>query len=233
MPQKTANFRAKPWFRCHGVYVAVAILTWITLGGCVKKTNIANLDSNGSTIICFGDSLTRGHAARADQAYPARLSARLGVPVVNAGRDGDTTAQALKRIDRDVIRKHPRMVLVFLGGNDVLHRIPKRETLANMDRILARCVSSGAIVVVIHTKYGLFKDPYRKDFEQLADKYGAVFVPNVLNGIFGRPSLMSDEIHPNAAGYDLVAERIAQRIAPVLAQADTRRRVSANAHSRP
>ncbi len=139
--------------------------------------------------------------------------------MINAGRDGDTTGSALARLQRDVLDEDPLMVIVLLGGNDALNRVPRDETMNNIDRLVGRCVDAGAMVVLVHAKYGVFKDPYRGDFKRIAKKHGAVFMPNVLNDIFGNPRAMSDQIHPNNTGYAVVASRIAQVVEPLLLQA--------------
>ena len=73
----------------------------------------------GENIICFGDSLTFGTGAPRAKSYPAQLAKMLGNPVINSGIPGDTTARALQRLDRDVLSKSPRIVLITLGGNDL------------------------------------------------------------------------------------------------------------------
>jgi lysophospholipase L1-like esterase len=45
-------------------------------------------------------------------------------------------------------------------------------------------------------------------YEDLSEKYGTVYVPDVLEGIFLKTELMSDGIHPNDKGYAIIAERL-------------------------
>jgi acyl-CoA thioesterase-1 len=185
---------------------------------------VANLDSAGSAIVCFGDSLTRGYGVEAGRDYPSQLSRLLGEPIINAGRDGDTTGSALERLDEDVLVHAPRLVIVELSGNDFLKRVPKEETFANLDQIVARCVAAGAMVVLVHAKFGLWSDPYIQGFEEIAEKHGALLVENVLNGILTNPKRMYDRIHPNEEGYRLMAERVAEVVRPLLEEAEARER---------
>jgi lysophospholipase L1-like esterase len=83
---------------------------------------IRNIRSPGETIICFGDSLTEGVGAGEGEDYPSVLSRQLASPVVNAGRRGDTTADALQRLSDTVLIKNPRLVILLLGGNDFLRQ---------------------------------------------------------------------------------------------------------------
>src|SRR5437763_9915919 len=85
---------------------------------------VTNLDSHGSNIIAFGDSLTAGYGANPGEDYPSRLSSMIGVTIMNAGVSGDTTDTALARIDTDVLARDPRLVIVGLGGNDFLRGVP-------------------------------------------------------------------------------------------------------------
>ena len=186
-------------------------------------SNVANLQSSGSTIVCFGDSLTRGYGATPTHDYPSVMAAELGREVINAGRDGDTTESALARLASDVLSNSPRLVVVALGGNDTLQQRPKAATMQDLDLIVSRIVSLGAMVVLVHAKFGLLDDPYRDGIESIADKYGAVVVTGVLDGILGRPSRMYDQIHPNDAGYALMAARISAVVAPLLEAADAAR----------
>lgn len=191
--------------------------------GCGGEPRIANLNSTGSTIVAFGDSITYGYGVSPSETYPALLSEALGLEVVNAGRNGDTTASALQRLDRDVLETDPRIVIVELGGNDFLNKVPREETLANLDRIVAQCIDAGAMVILVHIQLGFFGDEYLEGYEAIAERYGALLVPDVMDGIFGRPSMMADQIHPNAEGQRVIARRIGAAVIHVLERAEAAR----------
>jgi hypothetical protein len=101
-------------------------------------SRVTNLESRGSLVIAFGDSLTAGYGASAGEDYPSRLAAMTGVPVVNAGRSGDTTESALGRIENDVLSGNPRIVIVGLGGNDFLNGMAIQSTEANLRTIVRK-----------------------------------------------------------------------------------------------
>jgi len=184
---------------------------------------VANLDSTGTTIVAFGDSITYGHGVKASETYSALLSEALGTEVVNAGRNGDTTASGLQRLRRDALDLDPRLVIVELGGNDFLEKVPREQTFQNLDRIVRDCVDAGAMVILVHIQLGLFGDKYRGEYEAIAERHGALLVPDVLDGVFGRPSMMADQIHPNANGQEVIAARIAEVLIPLLERADAAR----------
>ena len=164
--------------------------------------------TNGQGIVVFGDSLVAGRGARAGEDFVSVLSRRLGATIVNAGQSGDTTGAALARLERDVLALNPRIVVVLLGGNDYLRRVPITQTFSNLDSIVNQVRERGAAVVLVGVAVGLMSDPYREEYEALAERRSAGLVPDILDGIIGHASLMSDSIHPNARGYAMMADRL-------------------------
>lgn len=183
---------------------------------------IRNLQSAGETIICFGDSLTEGVGANGGEDYPSALSRQIGFPVVNAGRRGDTTAQALERLSDAVLRRNPRLVIVLLGGNDFLRQVPRSESRKNLAEIVLRLQERGAMVAIAGIRLGVFTDEFGAIYQEIAKEFGALYIPQVMKGILTDGKLKSDTIHPNGAGYRLMAERIAVKIKPLLREADRR-----------
>jgi acyl-CoA thioesterase-1 len=198
------------------------VLLVVLLGACGgdQYDHIRNIRSAGTSIVCFGDSLTEGTGAQEGEDYPSALSRLLGHPVVNAGRRGDTTGQALLRVQTAVSGKDPRLVIVLLGGNDFLRQVPRQETRRNLEEIVRRIQAEGAMVAIAGIRLGLFTDEFAAIFEETAETFGALYIPQVMQGILGNSSLRSDPIHPNGDGYRLIAERIAEKIKPLLQEAD-------------
>ena len=182
--------------------------------------NIRNVASAGEAIICFGDSLTEGVGAEPGEEYPTILSRLLGVRVLNAGHRGDTTARALERIHTSVVDKNPRLVILLLGGNDFLRQVPTGETRQNLKEIVRQIQAHGSMVAIARIKLGFFTDEYGPIFDETAAEFGAIYIPQVMKGIFNDVKLRSDQIHPNSAGYRLIAERIAEKIKPLLDESD-------------
>lgn len=171
--------------------------------------NVRNLDSRGSNVIAFGDSLTAGYGAQASEDYPSRVSAATGIAIINAGVSGDTTDMALARIDKDVLSRDPRIVIVGLGGNDYLQSVPIATTETNLRSIIDKIESAGAAVILLGFRFPSLNADYEAMYKRVAKDERCLLVPNVLAGILTHPELKSDEIHPNARGYQLMADRIA------------------------
>lgn len=191
----------------------ILILALVFLCGCGAR--ITNRDSQGTTIVCFGDSLTAGEGAGPKQDYPSVLQAKVDLPVINAGVRGNTTADGLARLDQDVLRHNPRIVIITLGGNDFLRKLPKEETLRNMSAIIDKIQENGSMVLWAGVKTGLFGDAYTEDLKKLQQEKHFILIPNILEGILFDPRYKADQIHPNAAGYRIIAERIYKKIKPL------------------
>lgn len=164
--------------------------------------------TSGQGVVAFGDSLVAGRGAPAGQDFVSVLSARLGTSIANAGRSGDTTRDALARLEDDVLSLNPRIVIVLLGGNDYLRRVPTAQTFENLGRIVDQIRARGAAVILVGVAVGLVSDPYATEYEALARRTSSGLVPDILNGIIGRPNFMSDSIHPNDRGYAIIADRL-------------------------
>lgn len=187
----------------------------IALAGCAKK-EITNINSSGKNIICFGDSITMGYGVESKDSYPSWLSKMVAIPVFNAGIDGDTTDQAIKRLYSDVLDKEPLLVIVEFGANDFLTKVPLEETVKNIEEMIQKVQAKGAIVAIADVSTPFVMHEYGKDYRSLSEKYHTIFIPRILKGIFTNPSLKSDFIHPNAQGYKIIASRIYHAIKPYL-----------------
>ncbi|HEX7708850.1 MAG TPA: arylesterase [Thermoanaerobaculia bacterium] len=200
------------------VLVAAVWLLWPS-----KISRVTNLESGGSNVIAFGDSLTAGVGAPAGEDYASRVSETIGVPILNAGVSGDTTEAALARLEDDVLSQSPRIVVVGLGGNDFLRRVDIATTEANLRRIVRESQQAGAMVVLLGFRFPSFGASYESMYERIAKEEGALLVDDLLDGILSNPSLRSDEIHPNAAGYAIMAERVSGPLRSLIEKADSRR----------
>ncbi len=159
----------------------------------------------------FGDSLVQGVGATSGNDFVSVISRKLGVEILNRGVSGNTTRDGLERL-QSVIDEDPGTVIILLGGNDYLRRISKTETFENLRKIVHAFKSNGTIVILLGVRGGLLKDTYRNEFDAFAKQNKLIYIPNVLDGLIGNDELMSDQIHPNDRGYEIIA----QKIAPVL-----------------
>ncbi|HEY4479378.1 MAG TPA: GDSL-type esterase/lipase family protein [Candidatus Paceibacterota bacterium] len=201
------------------IYVIIAILV-VVVGVFIyfseRDVVVTNYPGSGTSIIALGDSLTAGVGATEGKDYVSRLNDKLGVLIINAGKSGDTTETALLRLYDDVLIKKPKLVIVMLGGNDYLRKIPKEITFENLDTIIKRIHSSGSMVLLVGVQGGIIGDPYKREFEALAEKHNTGYVSNILENIVGHNDRMSDGIHPNDLGYDKIAVRLEPAVKKLL-----------------
>ncbi|EAQ78359.1 hypothetical protein DSM3645_18521 [Blastopirellula marina DSM 3645] len=191
-------------------------------------------DGELTKIVCFGDSITGVYYhSGSKRAWCDMLGLALktaypnaDLQMINAGRSGHTTVNALARIDRDVIAKQPQLVIVSFGMNDVA-RVPLEDYKRNMREIIQRCQDAGAKVIVCtpnavsetaarpEAKLAQYVNAARSiaaDFQlPLVDLFAAWRKIRAEDPL-GWSLLMSDEIHPNMTGHLQFAELIGSTI---------------------
>lgn len=186
----------------------IIILGVVSIFAFNKKSEIENYPSSGTDIIAFGDSLVQGVGASSeDKNFVSLLSQKIDEPIINLGISGNTTEDGLKRIN-ELDRYKPKVVLLLLGGNDRLRKVPVETTIANLENIIKNIQARGSVVLLLGVRGNLITDNFDTVFENLRDKYKTAYVPDVLDGIFGNGQYMSDSIHPNDAGYEIIANKI-------------------------
>ena len=192
----------------HASRYFVAVCIALLLAACDRAPTLPKLGAN-DVILAFGDSLTHGTGASADEAYPARLAQLSSRTVVNAGVPGETTAEGLQRLPALLDEHHPRLVLLCLGGNDMLRRLPASETENNLRLMLQTLRASGAQVVLIGVPEPKIFGGAPEFYERLADEFALPYDGDTLNAVLKDNALKSDPIHPNAAGYEAIARELA------------------------
>lgn len=177
-------------------------------------------------VVFLGDSLTAGLGLSTDQSYPALIGKRLedqgfDYEIVNAGVSGDTSAGGLRRLDwsleGDVVA-----LVVALGANDGLRGLPPGDMKKNLSAVLDRAKARGIPVVLAGMEappnFGPeYTRAFRQVYADLAEDYDVRFVPFMLLGVAGNPSLnQGDGIHPNARGTEMVADLIWAELEPLM-----------------
>jgi acyl-CoA thioesterase I len=193
---------------CFGVLVLISRGRW----------NIRNVNSPGTNVICYGDSITFGHGSDPGEDYPSLLAKMTHMPVINAGIDNDTSTEGLKRLDSDVLTRDPVLVIIEFGGNDFLRKVPIEQTLKNVSEMIDRVQAAGAMVALFDISAGLILGEYHQPYRDLAREKEAIFIPGAFAGIFANPDLKSDFVHPNSLGYKAIVQRVYRTVIPFLNQ---------------
>ena len=168
-------------------------------------------------VVAFGDSLTRGYGvASPGKNFVTYLSEYTKINIINSGKSGDETADALVRLKSDVLDYNPDVVMVLLGGNDYLDGYSEEVFDANMHAIIKAIKKTKAKIILIGgNKYLAPK------FELVLEKMAAEddiagYVPSVLGGISLRKDLLFDDVHPNDNGHKIIADLILPVLEKVL-----------------
>lgn len=194
--------------RCLGLACAVV------LAGCGRGKPRARAVPAGAVVLALGDSLTYGTGATPETSYPAVLAALSGWRLINAGVPGDTTAQALERLPALLQEHAPALVLVSIGGNDLLRRVPEPETRANLRRVCELVLAAGAQVLLLAVPRPSVAAAFigsLSDHPMYGEVADALRLPLQRQGwsqVLADESLRSDAIHANARGYAQMARHV-------------------------
>ena len=192
----------------EGAAVA-ALLTAFLLPGCGEGVPRVAAVGPDEVIVAFGDSLTYGTGASESESYPAVLAQLIGRKVVRSGVPGEVTAQGLARLPQVIEEHRPALVIVCLGGNDMLRRTDERQIRGNLRQIISTIRGRGISVVLIGVPKPALLASAAGFYGELAAEHGIPYEGKVLNEIMHQLDLKADPIHPNAKGYRRMAEAIA------------------------
>lgn len=176
--------RERPWWRGWIALLAVP-LVWIASACILARPVLWPFGAQGTekthpdaVLVCAGDSLTSGVDLDSDKGtYVGVLRRRLSCTVINAGVANDKTADLLARVDKDVVQRHPTIVLLCIGGNDFLDGTPRSKFAAQFDNLVSRIADAGPKIVIVEVPTGIVWNPYAGIYRKTAARYGATLVP--------------------------------------------------------
>jgi acyl-CoA thioesterase I len=184
-------------------------LVALSLAGCGEKgPKLAKL-GQGDVILALGDSLTFGTGAQEDESYPVVLGKLIGREIVRAGVPGEVTAQGLARLQGVLDEHRPKLVIVCLGGNDMLRQVGEAEIRKNLGAIIKTLKDRGIAVVLVGVPRPALLTSAPPFYAEIATEFGVPYEGKVVTSVLLSPELKSDPIHPNAAGYRKMAEALA------------------------
>ncbi len=180
-------------------------------------------------IVAFGDSLTAGFGLTEKESYPYLLQQKLkadgfNYEVLNAGVSGDTSIGGTERIDWVLEQENVRILILELGANDLLRRMPVDRMKRNLATIIEKAKAKNVQVLLC----GMLAPPnvgaeyqrqYVAVFPDLAEKYQVEFLPFLLENVALDSKLnQADGIHPNAEGAKIMTDNIYRELKPMLAK---------------
>ena len=185
-------------------------LSLSALAACGEKPPQLPKLGSDDVVLAFGDSLTYGTGAGTQEAYPSVLSKLISRQVVGAGVPGEMTADGLERLPAVLDEVRPRLVLLCMGGNDMLRKVAFANIESNLRAMvqLARARGIGVVLIGVPTPELFGGSP--EFYDRIAKELSLPLEKKVLNHILFDRSLKSDPIHPNATGYRRFAEALAE-----------------------
>ncbi|HRL67479.1 MAG TPA: GDSL-type esterase/lipase family protein [Ottowia sp.] len=200
--------------------VGGAGLLLVTLAGCGRDKKTAQPVPPGSTVLALGDSLTFGTGASAETSYPTVLAGLTGWNVVNAGVSGDTSAQALARLPALLAEHQPKLVIVSIGGNDFLRKLPESDTRTHVHAICKQSLAAGAQVLLVAVPRATVAAALGQmtDHALYAEVAKDLKIPlqrEAWGEVLAQPDLRADAVHANARGYAQFARSVQSTAAAV------------------
>lgn len=183
------------------------------LAACGSEKQYPALPDN-ATVLILGDSLSYGTGAAKGQDFPSLLAVNTGWNIINAGVPGDTSSGGLERLPDLLDEYQVDLLIVELGGNDFLRRLPQEETIKNLKTILAEAKANGIQTLLIaipeFSPFGaaVGKLSDHKLYKMLAKETDTPLVEDIFSDVLAKNALKADPIHPNTEGYRIVEENL-------------------------
>lgn len=200
------------------------IIVWVSilLAACGSERQYTALPANANVVI-LGDSLTYGSGAGKGEDYASILTGNTAWNVVNAGVPGNTSANGLDRLP-DLLAVHDAgeqkidLLIIELGGNDFLKKVPTVETVSNLKVILKQAKAKGIQTILlaipefspVGAAFGNLSD--HPLYATLAKETDTPLVEDVFSEVLAKNSLKADPIHPNADGYRIVESKLRESL---------------------
>jgi acyl-CoA thioesterase I len=204
-------------------FFAGLLMGFLWFGGALLSQGHA---ADTTTIVTFGDSLFAGYGLPPDQSFPVQLEKRLTekgyrVKIVNHGINGDTTSGGLSRVTH-VMAENPQIVILDLGGNDVMRGISPAIVQDNLYKIMSQLHAAGIKMVLAGNKapvtLGLaYAEAFNPIYPNLAKAFSVPLYPEILAGVYDVPGMtLADGLHPSVNGIKVMVDGIAPVIEPLL-----------------
>ena len=194
----------------HAGWRLAAALAVIALAACGNKVPQLPQLAASDVIVAFGDSLTFGTGASEQESYPVVLGSLVARQVVRAGVPGEVTAQGLARLPGVIEEHRPKLVIVCLGGNDMLRKVSEAEIRSNLKTIIKTLKDQGIGIVLVGVPKPALITSSAEFYAEIAKEFGIPYEGRIVTSVLYSPDMRADPIHPNAKGYRRMAEALAE-----------------------
>jgi acyl-CoA hydrolase len=192
------------------IVLAALAMAWSGDDDVVKHAAIPQ----GATVLVLGDSLSYGTGANAGEDYPALLAKSTGWNIINEGIPGDTSEGGLQRLPALLEAHQPKLLIVELGGNDLLRQAPQTEIINNLKTILTMAKTQGTSTILmampeispLKAAVGNLSD--HPLYENIAKETATPLIADVFSDVLSDRDLKADQIHANALGYRVISDKL-------------------------
>ncbi|HEX8436058.1 arylesterase [Archangium sp.] len=209
---------------------ASGVLSYLVLTLAVLLTALpepAEAAGSGRTVLVMGDSLSAAYGLAPREGWVALTAERMaqqapGWRLVNASVSGETTAGGASRIEGELARNRPEVVVIALGGNDGLRGLPLKQTRANLEKMVRAAKSSGARVLLVGMRMPpnlgkAYTEGFAANYRAVAEAHQVALLPFLLEPIaLDRGAFQADNIHPVAAVQPKLRDHVWPALAPLL-----------------
>jgi acyl-CoA thioesterase I len=189
---------------------ACVLLLCVGLGGCGDDVTQLQPLAADAVVLAYGDSLTFGSGADPATSYPAVLQRLIGRTVISSGVPGEVSADGLARLPGVLAENPPKIVILCHGGNDLLRKLDPATTEQNLRSMVALVRQAGAQVLLVGVPKPSLILADAPFYEQLATSLQVPLLGGQLVEILGDRDLKADAAHPNARGYEQLAQALAE-----------------------
>ena len=194
------------------------------MNSCILKFIIIVIVSNLSfasiandKVLLIGDSLSAGYGLKQGQGWVDLLQNKYledkkPISIINTAISGQTTDNALLKIDSWLATHKPTHVLIELGGNDGIRGFPVKLLRNHLNVLVEKSIKQGAKVALMEIqippnlgpRYSkMFTDTYKS----VADNTGAYLMPYFMTEIAIDHTLMlNDNLHPNEEAQHIIQD---------------------------
>jgi len=195
-----------------GVLIAlVGVFVFMKEGNQTTQEKIV-LDKS-SVVLAFGDSLTYGFGAPKEYSYPSILERKTSLEIVNAGINGEVSSQGVARLKTILSKREFDLVILCHGGNDLIKKLPQNNLKSNLLEMIRLIQNNGAEVLFVGVAdFEMFDFEANEVYDQIAQETGVVYDGTTLQKVESDRSLKSDYVHPNAKGYEVMANAFYEKL---------------------
>lgn len=181
----------------------------LVIAGCGSDVKLPRLPAD-AVVLAFGDSLTFGTGTTPDKSYPAALERKIGRKVIASGIPGEVSANGLARLPAVLDEVQPKLLILCHGGNDMLRKQSTGQAASNIRAMVSLARSRGIEVVLLGVPSPGLLLSTADHYDAIAKEMKLAYEGKAIAKVLSDNALKADAFHPNAEGYQRLADAVAE-----------------------